>query len=302
MVCDRCGAQNADENAYCSQCGNILTLAVAPESPGEAPPSDHDAGPMPAPFAGRSLPPTQPLEYASAFAGRPYKSARGLATAVTILLSAVLVASVLSMGSSLLQIRLLSGPFTEDEAEMNDMREACLGLLYAAVYIATAVVYLVWLNRVSKNLAPLGVSNQSYSPGWAVGCWFVPFLNLVRPFQVVREIWQRSDPAIDTSISVGSSTPMIGWWWGLWVGYNLVGHAAFRVAMDATTVETLTAASWLQVAGGALELPCGLLAIAIVRGITARQEEKILIGTAQVREVGPPGGGISQITTPPFGR
>ena len=39
----------------------------------------------------------------------------------------------------------------------------------------------------------LGANNLKYTPKWAVGCFFVPFLNLVMPYQVVREIWKASN-------------------------------------------------------------------------------------------------------------
>jgi hypothetical protein len=34
---------------------------------------------------------------------------------------------------------------------------------------------------------------MTYSSGWAVGYFFVPLLNLFRPYQVMQEIWKASE-------------------------------------------------------------------------------------------------------------
>ena len=56
------------------------------------------------------------------------------------------------------------------------------------VWLGTATAVLMWVHRAYRNLPALGARDMAYSPGWAVGWWFIPFLNLVRPYQVVREI------------------------------------------------------------------------------------------------------------------
>ena len=60
----------------------------------------------------------------------------------------------------------------------------CVGLLIA------------WTHRLYRNLEPLGFRELRFGSGWAVGGWFVPFLNLVRPKQIVNDIWRAGDPAL----------------------------------------------------------------------------------------------------------
>jgi hypothetical protein len=50
--------------------------------------------------------------------------------------------------------------------------------------------------RAYRNLPALGAESPRFSSGWAVGAWFVPFLNLVRPKQIMDDIWRASDPAL----------------------------------------------------------------------------------------------------------
>src|SRR6266571_8305121 len=86
--------------------------------------------------------------------------------------------------------RVLSGEtITTAEAASNDSRQQLIGVFQIILYVATAVVFLMWLSRSYRNLSALSSSPRAYSPGWAVGSFFVPFLNLVRPLQIVRELW-----------------------------------------------------------------------------------------------------------------
>ena len=72
---------------------------------------------------------------------------------------------------------------------------AVVGLLDVAVLVATGITFLMWFHRVRANLPALGVTDARWSPGWAVGWWFVPVMSLFRPYQVAAEVWQASDPA-----------------------------------------------------------------------------------------------------------
>jgi hypothetical protein len=45
----------------------------------------------------------------------------------------------------------------------------------------TAILFLVWFYRAYRNLVRSGIQDLRYAPGWAVGSWFIPFFNFVRP-------------------------------------------------------------------------------------------------------------------------
>src|SRR5688572_9717366 len=103
------------------------------------------------------------------------------------------------------------------------MRQLLISLLVLATavveflgFVAAIVVFLVWMRRSYINLKALGVRGLEYSPGWAVGCWFIPFVNLVRPYTIMKEIWTRSDPDLEAQAGPFASTiqqmvpPMFG--------------------------------------------------------------------------------------------
>ena len=63
-----------------------------------------------------------------------------------------------------------------------------MNAIFAVLVIATGVAFLVWFSRAYRNLDALDLPRR-YGTGWAIGGWFVPFLNFARPKQVADDIW-----------------------------------------------------------------------------------------------------------------
>jgi uncharacterized membrane protein YfbV (UPF0208 family) len=99
------------------------------------------------------------------------------------------------------ELRLVEDPAVTRQA-VRAVRRMTLCMLETWVVaigavVVTAIVYLCWLYRVSTNLPALAVNAQTYSPGWSVGYWFIPFVNLVCPYQAVKEVFEENHPPAD---------------------------------------------------------------------------------------------------------
>ena len=88
----------------------------------------------------------------------------------------------------------------EADAVSNDAVYRSIGLGQLAVFLVTAVYWLVWLHRSYANLSAVGVRKTRFTAGWAVGYWFVPIANLWRPYQVMKDLWLRSQSAAARSL------------------------------------------------------------------------------------------------------
>src|SRR5215831_12432517 len=78
---------------------------------------------------------------------------------------------------------------TLDDVHRQRVRADFLTHAIAVLFVITAVVFITWLyseyRQLDRSNAP-----ARFAPGWAIGGWFVPFLNLVRPLQVVEDVWK----------------------------------------------------------------------------------------------------------------
>ena len=142
------------------------------------------------------------------------------------------------------------------------------------------IFFLVWLNRAYKNLNALKPSYLEFSSGWAVGWWFVPFANLVKPFQVVREVWWESDPdksdeAQFLTASLHHAPTYMGLWWAAWIASNVLANFTnLHDAGDTNRIETVTMTGYLFILSGLVTIVAAGLAMFVVFDITRRQEAR----------------------------
>jgi hypothetical protein len=208
-----------------------------------------------------------------------YHSSEGRGKVVRALLWATLVLSLASIGLTGYQLRLPPGAFESDDFEMPMPALIAIvvwGLLTVGVFIGTVVVFCMWMYRAHANLHALGIQGQDYTSGWAAGAWFVPFLNLVRPFRIMKEIWKGSDPATvgaaDFAWKLAADPAIIGLWWAAWIFSNVASRVSSR--MDRGDVDLQYAALYVDLANVPITVAAAWLAIRITRRIDDMQAER----------------------------
>lgn len=168
-----------------------------------------------------------------------------------------------------------------------------IGLLGVACVTVIAnitgiVLYCVWAYRANKNAHALGAQNMEFTPGWMVGWYFIPFMNLFRPYQAMKETYQASDPDSDAYSWKQSPTPVLfGVWWAMWLISNFLGQAEFRMAMSEDP-NILGASRWVSLVSSFVGLLAAVFVFQVIRTIHQRQDAK-----AQVVHKQPPQTAIS---------
>ena len=162
-----------------------------------------------------------------------------------------------------------------EEAELSDGMVTIFGVLELAVFLVAGVAFLMWFHRVRANLPALGVTDARWSPGWAVGWWFVPVMSLFRPYQVAAEIWRASDPvATEADWRQREVGPLLGWWWACFVASLIVDQVSFRMWMrvdEYTPSGFMQSVSLVDATAAVLNLVGAWLAIHVIREIENRQ-------------------------------
>ena len=148
-----------------------------------------------------------------------FESPRKRAKRFSLMLGLFGILAIASIILTVSEISLLEQNQTGEEVTYSDIVDplandsiiSSVRLLIA--YLVCVVLFLMWKHRASKNLAPLGVFNQRFSPRWAVAYYFISILNLFRPYQAMEEIYLRS--RIDTASTPSYS--IVTAWWCLWL-------------------------------------------------------------------------------------
>lgn len=164
-----------------------------------------------------------------------------------------------------------------DEIAAAEDREAFAALGQVLAYVATIVGFIVWFRRAYRNTAGLHATGMRFKPGWAVGAWFVPVLNLWRPKQISNDIWRATDPALPRQATGWQDDPVHGlihWWWAAWIAAGVFGNISTRVYLDAETLSEQLSASAVSAVADVIFIVAAILAILVVRAITIRQEER----------------------------
>lgn len=145
-----------------------------------------------------------------------------------------------------------------------------VALLEILLRLLTIIFFLIWLYRAFNNLPALQARNLEFSPGWAVGWWFIPFANLVKPYQVMGELWNASDSDFDPELFLSNhigTASIIGWWWGLFIIGNIVGRISDGLSEGNLNYSLVALMIYCVLHGTA-----AFLIITIIRRITREQD------------------------------
>lgn len=167
----------------------------------------------------------------------------------------------------LLQTVANGGTVTSAEVVFNDIRQQIVGVVYSITYIVSGIVFIQWFRRAYFNLH-LRSNLLSYTDGWAAGSWFVPFLNLYRPYQMMKELYVETARIFTKKgLSEGatSSTKFLGWWWALWIINNMVAQFEFRTSLKAEIAADLSNVTIAGMIGNLISIPLAIITVRVIK-------------------------------------
>ena len=182
--------------------------------------------------------------------------------------------TVISFASGLMELKLLSDMQAGETpppgaADSNDLRQQIIGAIRFVEIVTVIIVFAIWIYRANYNARQLGAEGMEFTPGWAVGWYFVPLANLWMPYMAMKEIWKASAaPANWQDQPRGSILP---WWWGFFLISNILNQSALRFAMRAKTLDEIVASSTTSVVADAVDVVSSLIAIVLVGQIYRMQ-------------------------------
>ena len=188
-----------------------------------------------------------------------------------LLIWIALVMNIISLVSSyfqydLLQIAANGGEISAESVTSNDNREQAIGIIQIIVFVVSAITFIQWFRRAYFNLH-LRVNHLSHSEGWAAGCWFMPIVNLFRPYQIMKELFQethlflkRNEVHANEHLSISS----LSLWWTFWIIDRFFGQFVFKYSMKADTIDELTTSTIAQIISNGIGIILAVITVKVI--------------------------------------
>ncbi|MEU6407221.1 DUF4328 domain-containing protein [Microbispora sp. NPDC046933] len=163
------------------------------------------------------------------------------------------------------------------DLETSDALYGLSGLVETVVYVATAVMFLVWLFRARANAETLSPWPHRRARPWLIFGWIVPIVSFWFPKQIVDDIWTSSKPgAIEETgnLATARRSGLVWAWWLAWLVTTLATRVVNRRYANAEELPDIRDAAVFDIVGNVLTIGTAVLAIAVVLAITRFQEER----------------------------
>lgn len=169
----------------------------------------------------------------------------------------------------------LNGDISLANPDASPMDQLYLVALYAnaAIALITVIIFAMWIYRAAANVVAARVPGFSYTPGWAVGWYFIPIANLFKPFSAMRQIWNASHGERDRQLNHTSG--LLALWWGCWILSSIGTLIPFRLNFDLPSTEILQIWKQIGLIASASSLAGYLAAYQMVDRVTAAQRDRL---------------------------
>lgn len=221
------------------------------------------------------------------YSDRPLGPLASLATVAGVFLA---LAAVLYVPLTAVEIehaislnRLLEGETSRDAVEDIELRIGVLSFLVGLCNLLAAGFFIPWMYRAYRNLERSSVAALRYEPGWAIGAWFIPVFNYIRPKQMINDIWRAGVVGAevrDDSWHRRPVAPLVHWWWAAWVLTAVIGIAAAVVGFDlhralesSDEIADARNAAMISAVAYVCSAVAAILACLVLRRMTRRSDE-----------------------------
>ena len=139
-----------------------------------------------------------------------------------VAMGALIATSICYVATKILMVVSLSGVMESSDGAiliMQGMVMVASGLGLIGCFLVAVIAWCMWAYRAYANLPEVfGIPIES-SPGWAPGSFFIPFVNLFKPYQIMKEVWDKVAP----SHEVGQHS-WLSLWWACWIGQGVISR------------------------------------------------------------------------------
>ena len=200
---------------------------------------------------------------------RPNANRAKLATTfIWIVMGFQIISSISSFFQYLLLKSVAEGySITPEVANANDFRQSIIAILFAILYLFSVVFFIQWFRRAYFN-QEIKFKSMASTNGWVSGAWFVPIMNLFKPFQLMQEIYENAENYLLDKEMIDekkSRKSIIGWWWGLWIGTGVLSRISSSFLGSADDLGELIASTLFSIFMVVIFIPLSFLTVKTIQ-------------------------------------
>ena len=175
---------------------------------------------------------------------RVHKTLFGVSIAALFASAIILIAEINSY-QFLLDVKnatfASSGELTSRAEEVDSFLASAYGFA-VLVYVVLSIVFLVWCNKMTKNLNDSGYKTRKGSR-WVIGSFFIPIANYFLVFGSIKDLLFGLGKAVPT-LTYNHQKTMKTWWILFSIGSVLVRASSTELSADADIDQYLNLASF----------------------------------------------------------
>ncbi|MEZ5229588.1 MAG: DUF4328 domain-containing protein [Acidimicrobiales bacterium] len=140
-----------------------------------------------------------------------------------------------------------------------------------AMLFVSGITTMMWLHRLTSNTEALRPGEGDHEAKWAILGWIVPFLNFVRPQQMIKQAWSLTRPR---DRNTAAAPRIVRSWWAAFLAASLLPRLAIAGGQQPALDDVIFSTYVVVVSNMAL-VAAGVLFVSVVSRLTARHNDLI---------------------------
>lgn len=134
-------------------------------------------------------------------------------------------------------------------------------------FVFGAITFIQWFRRAYYN-QEVKFRDMNSTNGWASGAWFVPIVNLFRPFQLMKEMFDNALAFVlkhDQNNENRFKPQIVGLWWAMWIILNIASNIISRIAINTENIDTLMSLDMISMVLELLQIVSAFITIKMIK-------------------------------------
>ncbi len=142
-----------------------------------------------------------------------------------------------------------------------------LNIFHAGIAILSFILFVTWFYKSYANLENV-VDNLEHKKGWIIGAWFVPFVNLYKPYKIMKDMYLKVQGILNYKESYHKdsiSTSVIGWWWATFLTSSLTSEISEAFFKHAESIDIVIIGSYINLVSIIIAVAYVVLSIKLIK-------------------------------------